>query len=115
MFHLLEALLQVNIHLNKASTAGSSSESKKEQKVEAQEEKVEKKEKSQYDVKLTSFDAAKKIALIKEVRGWLNLGLKEAKDLVEKAPTDLKKAVKKEEADEWKKKLTDSGAVIELL
>jgi large subunit ribosomal protein L7/L12 len=68
-----------------------------------------------YDVKLASFDAAKKITIIKEIRAWLNLGLKEAKELVEKAPTDLKKSVKKDEAEEWKKKLTDNGAVIELV
>jgi large subunit ribosomal protein L7/L12 len=68
-----------------------------------------------YDVKLTSFDAAKKITIIKEIRAWLNLGLKEAKELVEKAPTDLKKSVKKEEAEEWKKKLTENGAVIDLI
>jgi len=64
---------------------------------------------------LTSFDAGKKIALIKEIRTWLNLGLKEAKELVEKAPTDLRKAVKKEEAEEIKKKLAESGAVVELI
>ena len=74
-----------------------------------------KKEKAQYDIKLASFDAAKKIAIIKEVRAWLNLGLKEAKELVEKAPTDLKKAVKKEEAEEIKKKLSEIGANIELI
>lgn len=68
-----------------------------------------------YDVKMMSFDAAKKIAVIKEIRGWLNLGLKEAKELVEKAPVDLRKSVKKEEAEEWKKKLSDCGAVIELI
>lgn len=53
--------------------------------------------------------------MIKEVRAWLNLGLKEAKELVEKAPTDLKKAVKKEEAEELKKKLSEIGANIDLI
>lgn len=72
-------------------------------------------QKNQYDIKLASFDAGKKIALIKEVRGWLNLGLKEAKELVEKAPVELKKGVAKNDAEQIKKKLADIGAVIELL
>jgi large subunit ribosomal protein L7/L12 len=59
----------------------------------------EKKEKSHYDIELSKFDAAKKIALIKEVRGILNLGLKEAKEMVEGAPVWLKKEVAKEEAE----------------
>jgi large subunit ribosomal protein L7/L12 len=86
----------------------------KEGKAKAQEEKKVV-EKSIFDIKLASFDAAKKIALIKEVRAWLNLGLKEAKELVEKAPCELKKGVKKEEAEEIKKKLADNGANIEFI
>jgi large subunit ribosomal protein L7/L12 len=50
-------------------------DSKTDKKAEAKPE--EKAEKLQYDIKLSSFDAGKKIALIKEIRGWLNLGLKE--------------------------------------
>ena len=72
-------------------------------------------EKTQFDVKLSSFDAGKKIPLIKEIRSWLTLGLKEAKELVERAPVELKKGVKKEEAEEIKKKFAENGAVIELL
>lgn len=72
-------------------------------------------DKSHYELKLVSFDATKKIALIKEVRAITSLGLKESKELVEKAPTVIKKDVKKEEAEELKKKLTENGAVIELL
>lgn len=53
----------------------------------------EKKEKSHYDIELSKFDASKKIALIKEVRAILNLGLKEAKEMVEGAPVWLKKEV----------------------
>jgi len=63
---------------------------------------------------LKSFDAAKKIVLIKEVKNMFNLGLKEAKELVEKAPIDLKKNVEKEEANKLMKKLGECGAVVEL-
>jgi len=63
---------------------------------------------------LTSFDAAKKINLIKEVRGILNLGLKESKELVEKAPCLLMKGVKKADAEGIVKKLSESGATLNL-
>ena len=56
----------------------------------------------------------KKINVIKEVRGMTGLGLKEAKDLVESAPSTLKEGVKKEEAEEMKKKLEEAGATVEL-
>ena len=56
----------------------------------------------------------KKIDVIKEVRAITELGLKEAKDLVESAPKPLKEGVKKEEADEIKKKLEAVGAKVEL-
>ncbi|MCB1529610.1 MAG: 50S ribosomal protein L7/L12 [Rhodospirillales bacterium] len=55
-----------------------------------------------------------KIAVIKEVRGITGLGLKEAKDLVDGAPKELKQGVKKEEAEEIKAKLEAAGASIEL-
>ena len=55
-----------------------------------------------------------KIAVIKEVRGITGLGLKEAKELVEGAPKPLKEAVKKDEAEEIKKKLEEAGATVEL-
>ena len=55
-----------------------------------------------------------KIAVIKEVRGITGLGLKEAKDLVEGAPKPLKEGVKKDEAEEMKKKLEEAGATVEL-
>ena len=70
----------------------------------------EKKEKSHYDIELSKFDAAKKIALIKEVRGILGLGLKEAKEMVEGAPVWLKKEVAKEDADKLVEKLKEFGA-----
>lgn len=65
-------------------------------------------------MELSSFDAAQKIKLIKEIRAILNLGLKEAKETVESSPCWLKKELIKEEADEMKKKLEELGAVIRL-
>ena len=56
----------------------------------------------------------KKINVIKEVRAVTSLGLKEAKDLVEGAPKDVKTGVKKQEAEEIKKKLEAAGAKVEL-
>ena len=56
----------------------------------------------------------KKINVIKEVRAITGLGLKEAKDLVEGAPKEVKKGVPKKEADEAKKKLEAAGAKVEL-
>lgn len=85
---------------------------KKEVKKEEKKEEVQ--EKSAYDLELTSFDAAKKIALIKEVRAALNLGLKEAKEMVEKAPVVLMKGVKKADSEELVKKLKDNGGVVTL-
>jgi large subunit ribosomal protein L7/L12 len=70
----------------------------------------EKKEKSHYDIELSKFDPAKKIVIIKEVRAILNLGLKEAKEMVEGAPVWLKKEVKKEDADKIVEKLKELGA-----
>ena len=70
-------------------------------------------EKDEFDVILASF-GEKKINVIKEVRAMTGLGLKEAKDLVEAAPKAVKEAVKKEEAEELKKKLEDAGATVEL-
>ena len=73
-----------------------------------------KEEKTAFDVKLASFDAKSKIKVIKEVRAITGLGLKEAKELVEGAPSTVKKGVKKEEADELVEKLKAVGAVVEL-
>ncbi|MBA0832416.1 hypothetical protein Goarm_016806 [Gossypium armourianum] len=73
-----------------------------------------KEEKMVFDVKLEGFDAAAKIKVIKEVRGFTDLGLKEAKDLVEKAPTLLKKGVTKEEAEKIIQKLKEVGAKVSM-
>ncbi|MEE8393977.1 MAG: 50S ribosomal protein L7/L12 [Rhodospirillales bacterium] len=70
-------------------------------------------EKDEFDVILASF-GEKKINVIKEVRAITSLGLKEAKDLVEGAPKPVKEGVKKEEAEEIKKKLEEAGATVEL-
>ena len=66
-------------------------------------------EQSEFNVELTSF-GANKVAVIKAVREITGLGLKEAKDMVEGAPSVLKEAVSKEEAEELKKKLEETGA-----
>ena len=68
-------------------------------------------EQSEFNVELTSF-GANKVAVIKAVREITGLGLKEAKDLVEGAPSNLKEGVSKEEAEELKKKLEETGATI---
>ncbi len=70
-------------------------------------------EKDSFDVVLSAF-GDNKIAVIKEVRAITQLGLKEAKDLVEAAPKPIKEAVKKEEAEEIKQKLEAAGAKVEL-
>lgn len=71
-------------------------------------------EKTVFDIKLEKFDAASKIKIIKEVRGFTDLGLKEAKDLVEKVPAVLKKGVTKEEAGPILDKLKELGATVVL-
>jgi large subunit ribosomal protein L7/L12 len=70
-------------------------------------------EKSAYTVHLASAGEGK-IAVMKVVKEVLALGLKEAKDLVDGAPVDLKKDMKKAEADDFKKKLEEAGAKVEL-
>ena len=71
-------------------------------------------EKTEFDVILASFDAAAKIKVIKVVREVTGLGLAEAKAVVEGAPKALKEGVSKEEAEELKAKLEESGAKVEL-
>ncbi len=70
-------------------------------------------EKSSFDVELTE-GGANKIAVIKVVKEALGLGLKEAKDMVDGAPAMLKQGLKKEEAEEIKKKLEEAGAKVTL-
>jgi len=70
-------------------------------------------EKSEFDVELSAA-GDKKINVIKVVREITGLGLKESKDLVDGAPKVVKEKVKKEEAEEMKKKLEEAGASVEL-
>ena len=70
-------------------------------------------EKTEFDIEL-SESGSNKIAVIKEVRTITGLGLKEAKDLVEGAPKELKTGVSKKDAEEVKKKFEAAGAKIEL-
>jgi large subunit ribosomal protein L7/L12 len=70
-------------------------------------------EQSEFTIMLTSA-GDKKINVIKEIRTFTTLGLKEAKDLVEAAPKEVKSGVNKKEAEEIKKKLEAAGAKVEL-
>lgn len=70
-------------------------------------------EKTSFNLILASV-GSNKIAVIKEVRALTNLGLKEAKDLVDSAPKPVKEGVTKEEAEQIKKKLEAAGASVEL-
>ena len=70
-------------------------------------------EKTEFDVILSSF-GANKVSVIKAVRGITGLGLKEAKEMVEGAPTPVKEGASKEEADDIKAKLEEAGASVEV-
>lgn len=70
-------------------------------------------EQTEFDVLMTSF-GAEKVKVIKEVRAITNLGLGEAKALVESVPVKIKEAVNKDEANEIKEKLSAAGAVVEI-
>ena len=70
-------------------------------------------EKDEFDVVMTSF-GANKVSVIKAVRTLTGLGLKEAKDTVEGAPSTIKEGVAKDEAEEVKKQLEEAGATVEL-
>ena len=74
---------------------------------------VQAEEKSEFAIMLTSA-GDKKINVIKEIRTFTTLGLKEAKDLVDGAPKEIKSGVNKKEAEEIKKKLEAAGAKVEL-
>ena len=70
-------------------------------------------EKDEFDVVMSSF-GGNKIAVIKVVRTVTGLGLKEAKDMVEGAPSTIKEAAGKDEAEDIKKQLEEAGATVEL-
>ena len=70
-------------------------------------------EKDEFDVILASV-GEKKVNVIKAVRGITGLGLKEAKDLVDGAPSPIKEGASKDEAEDFKKQLEEAGATVEL-
>src|SRR5580698_6829244 len=71
-------------------------------------------EQAEFTVTLKEYPADKKVTVIKVVREITGLGLKEAKDLVEGAPSTVKEAVSKADAETMKKKLEDAGAKVEV-
>ncbi|XP_009418136.2 uncharacterized protein LOC103998399 [Musa acuminata AAA Group] len=75
-------------------------------------EEAKKQEKTVFELRLDSYEAASKIKVIKEIRVFTDLGLKEAKDLVEKAPTVIKKGLSKEEAEQIIEKMKAVGAKV---
>jgi len=79
----------------------------------AGDEKTEVEEKTEFDVVLTGFGTSK-IPVIKEVRAITDLGLKEAKALVEDVPKAVKEGVSRDEADALQKRLEDAGATVEV-
>ncbi|KAE8706603.1 50S ribosomal protein L7/L12 [Hibiscus syriacus] len=86
----------------KAAGGGGAAASKEEKKPD----------KTVFELKLESYDAASKIKVIKEVRSFTDLGLKEAKDLIEKTPSVLKKGVSKEEGEQIIEKMKALGAKV---
>lgn len=96
--------------LNPGVAAGLSQMGSKGPGPAAPEEKIP--EKTVFELKLESFEAASKIKVIKEIRAITELGLKEAKDLVEKSPAVFKKGVSKEEAEQIMEKLKAVGAKV---
>jgi len=70
-------------------------------------------EQTEFDVVMTSF-GANKVSVIKAVRSITGLGLKEAKGLVESAPTPVKEGATKDEAEDIKKQLEEAGAAVEV-
>jgi large subunit ribosomal protein L7/L12 len=75
---------------------------------------AETEEKTEFDVILKSFDASKKIAVIKEIRAITGLGLKEAKELVEAGGKAVKEGVSKADAQKMKEQLEAAGGVVEI-
>lgn len=99
--------LEEKFGVSAAFVAGAASASQGGAEADAAEEK------DSYTVILKNAGAAK-IQVIKALREITGLGLKEAKDLADKAPANIKEGVKKADADEMKKKLEEAGATVEL-
>ena len=74
---------------------------------------AEAEEQTEFDVMMTSFGSAK-VPVIKVVRSLTGLGLKEAKDLVEAAPSAVREGISREEAEDVKKQLEEAGASVEI-
>jgi large subunit ribosomal protein L7/L12 len=70
-------------------------------------------EQTEFDVHMTSF-GANKVSVIKVVRAITSLGLKEAKDLVESAPANIKEGVAKDEAEDLKRQIEEAGGSVEI-
>ncbi|KAJ4810665.1 50S ribosomal protein L7/L12 [Rhynchospora pubera] len=104
-------LLRLNQPLPRTMSGGGLSLGSSQGACPAKSEEKKKEEKTVFDVKLEKFDAAAKIKVIKEVRSFMNLGLKEAKELVEKVPIVVKQGVTKEEATEIMEKIKAAGGV----
>ena len=103
---LLKKKLKIttNLPLMGGSMAGSTQKTQEEEKKKA--------EKMTFDVKLEKYEASSKIKIIKEIRTFTTLGLKEAKELVEKTPAVLKTGISKEEASDIVEKLKALGATV---
>ena len=71
-------------------------------------------EKTEFTVILKAYPAEKKVTVIKVIREITGLGLKEAKDLVEGAPSTVKESVSKADSEKFKKQLEDGGATVEV-
>ena len=71
--------------------------------------------KSEFDVKVTSFDSSKKLGVIKLLKDLLGLGLQDAKAITESLPKVIKEKVTKAEAEDLKKKLEEAGVTVELV
>ena len=71
-------------------------------------------EQTEFTVTLKAYPAEKKVTVIKVIREITGLGLKEAKDLVEGAPSTVKEGVSKADAEKFKKQLEDAGATVEV-
>ncbi|XP_072971115.1 uncharacterized protein [Typha angustifolia] len=107
-------LFRLRLGLNIPSSSGLPASAAAAEGVAAGAGEEEVKEKTAFDIKLDKFDAASKIKVIKEVRTFTDLGLKEAKEMVEKTPVILKKGVPKEEAEAIAAKLKEVGATVVL-
>ncbi|CAN4119095.1 unnamed protein product [Withania somnifera] len=100
---------QPTVGVMKAGAAGLAAAMKGPEAAALEEKKPEK---TVFELKLESYESAQKIKIIKEVRSFTDLGLKEAKDLVEKTPAIFKKGVSKEEAEQIIDKMKAVGAKV---